>query len=142
MDTRFLVDLVHLALGPSALGLGALNRLETSCSCFIYYFLCVLYSLPGFSCHEVTIHTCTHTYIHSGPVAATSISIITLRHTCAARGQMIALGLIYLKLKKHSLSEVHFNTGRLLFKFNGLQYRFAAGQVFVAFAYPVSVSFG
>ena len=37
MGTRFLVDLVHLALGPSALGLGALNRLETSRSCFIYY---------------------------------------------------------------------------------------------------------
>ena len=26
------------------------------------------------------------------------------------------------KLKKYSLSEVHFNTGRLLFQFNGLQY--------------------
>ena len=43
---------------------------------------------------------------------------------------------------KLSLSEVHFNTGRLLFEFNGLQYRFAAGQVFIAFANPVSVSFG
>ena len=50
---------------------------------------------------------------------------------------MIALGLVYmvyivsanffLKLKKYSLLEVHFNTGRLLFEFNGLQYRFAAG---------------
>ena len=57
---------------------------------------------------------------------------------------MIALGLDYivsakkiLKLKKNT--EVHFNTGRLLFQF---QYRFAAGQVFVAFANPVSVSFG
>ena len=47
-----------------------------------------------------------------------------------------------LKLKKYSLLEVHFNTGRLLFEFNGLQYRFAAGQVFVAFANPVSVLFG
>ena len=47
-----------------------------------------------------------------------------------------------LKLKKYSLSDVHFNTGRLLFEVNGLQYRFAAGQVFVAFANPVSVSFG
>ena len=46
----------------------------------------------------------------------------------------------FLKLKKYSLSEVHFNTGRLLFEFNGLQYRFAAGQVFMAFANPVSVS--
>ena len=56
---------------------------------------------------------------------------------------MIALGLDYifgiilsdkffLKLKKYSLSEVYFNTGRLLFEFNGLQYRFAVGYVFVA----------
>ena len=43
---------------------------------------------------------------------------------------------------KLSLSELHFNTGRLLFQFNGLQYRFAARQVLVAFANPVSVSFG
>ena len=43
--------------------------------------------------------------------------------------------------KQHSLSKVHFNTGRLL-EFNGLQYHFAAGQVFVAFANPASVPFG
>ena len=63
---------------------------------------------------------------------------------------MIALGLDYIyiiiasakKFLKLSLSEVHFNTGRLLFKFNGLQYHFTAGQVFVAFVNPVSVSFG
>ena len=36
---------------------------------------------------------------------------------------------------KYSHSEVHsVNTGRLLFEFNGLQYRFAAGVVSVAFA--------
>ena len=63
---------------------------------------------------------------------------------------MIALGLDciysiylqkkYLKLKNSdSLSEVHFNTGRFLFEFNG---RFVAGQIFVAFTNPVSVSFG
>ena len=64
---------------------------------------------------------------------------------------MIALGLEYmvyrfckknLKLKKYSLSEVHFNTGRLLFEFNAHQYHFAAGQVFVAFANPANVPFG
>ena len=76
--------------------------------------------------------------------------IITPRRACAARGQVIAPGLEYiyrvcnffLKLKKYSLSEVHFNTGRLLFKFHGLQCHFAAGQVFVAFANPASVPFG
>ena len=58
---------------------------------------------------------------------------------------MIALGLdciVYICKKNFEtqkiISEVHFNTGRLLFEFNGLQYRFAAGQVFVAFANPVS----
>ena len=47
-----------------------------------------------------------------------------------------------LKLKKYSLSEVHFDTGRLLFEFNGLQYHFAAGQIFVAFANLANVPFG
>ena len=64
---------------------------------------------------------------------------------------MIALGLdiVYrfckkkkLELKIYSLSEVYFSTGRCLFEFNGLQYCFAAEQVFVAFANPVSVLFG
>ena len=43
-----------------------------------------------------------------------------------------------LSAKKYSLSEVHFNTGRLLFEFNGSS---AARQVFVAFANPVSLLF-
>ena len=37
MHTQFLVDLSHHTLEPLALGLGALNRLETSCKCFVYY---------------------------------------------------------------------------------------------------------
>ena len=68
--------------------------------------------------------------------------LITPRCACAARGKVIALGLECLQKKKIETQEVHFNTGRLLFEFNGLQYCFAAGQVFVAFANPVSVSFG
>ena len=43
---------------------------------------------------------------------------------CAARGQVIALGLDYMSANK--ISEVHFNTGRLLFEFNGLQYRWVS----------------
>ena len=42
----------------------------------------------------------------------------------------------------YSLSEVHYSTGRLLLKLNGLQHCFAARLVFMAFANPVSVSFG
>ena len=37
MHAWFLVKLVHHALGPSVLGLRALNRLETLCTCSIYY---------------------------------------------------------------------------------------------------------
>ena len=43
---------------------------------------------------------------------------------------------------KYSLSEVYFNTGRLLIEFNGLWYSLAARQVFVAIANPDSLSFG
>ena len=49
---------------------------------------------------------------------------------------------IYIEKNLNSLSEVHFNTGRLLFEFNGLQYSFATRPVFVAFANPASVPFG
>ena len=75
--------------------------------------------------------------------------IITPRCTCAARGQVIALGgsiivilqiiiiiIIILKPNK-SLSEVHFTQ-------KGIQWPpvpLAARQVFVAFANPVSMSF-
>ena len=60
---------------------------------------------------------------------------------------MIGLGLAdiakkfqnFLNLSKYSLSEVHSNTGRLLFKFNHLQYTLAAPEVFVALANPVSL---
>ena len=46
------------------------------------------------------------------------------------------------EVRKYSLSEVHFYTGRFVFEFTGLQYHFVAGQVFVAFANPASVPFG
>ena len=45
-------------------------------------------------------------------------------------------------LPKYSLSEVCFNTDRLLIEFNGLWYSLAARQVFVAIANPDSLSFG
>ena len=47
-----------------------------------------------------------------------------------------------LYLPKYSLSEVYFNTDRLLIEFNGLWYSLAARQVFVAIANPDSLSFG
>ena len=64
------------------------------------------------------------------------IQLITPRRACAAKGLsdcswtgLYNYIIIYIvsaknfsKLKKYSLSEVHFNTGRLLFQFNGLQY--------------------
>ena len=61
--------------------------------------------------------------------------LITPRRACAAKGlsdcswTVDYIAHIYIvsakkisKLKKYSLSELHFNTGRLLFQFNGLQY--------------------
>ena len=45
-------------------------------------------------------------------------------------------------LSKYSLSEVYFNTDRLLIEFNGLWYSLAARHVFVAIANPDSLSFG
>ena len=45
-------------------------------------------------------------------------------------------------LSKYSLSEVYFNTHRLLIEFNGLWYSLAARQVFVAIANLDSLSFG
>ena len=45
-------------------------------------------------------------------------------------------------LSKYLLSELYFNTDRLLIKFNGLWYSLAARQVFVAIANPDSLSFG
>ena len=45
-------------------------------------------------------------------------------------------------LSKYSLSDLYFNTHRLLIEFNGLWYSLAARQVFVAIANPDSLSFG
>ena len=65
-----------------------------------------------------------------------------------SEGKVIALGLyvyLYLQkfnLSKYSLSEVHSNTGKLLFEFNSLQYTLAAPEVFMAFANPVSLPSG
>ena len=75
---------------------------------------------------------------------------------CAARGKVISRGwclssgvyksTLFLEpifyLSKYSLSEVYFNTHRLLIEFNGLWYGLAARQVFVAIANPDSLSFG
>ena len=77
---------------------------------------------------------------------------------CAARGKVISRGVqvvvsiktkkstVFLEpifyLSKYSLSELYFNTDRLLIEFNGLWYSLAARQVFVAIANPDSRSFG
>ena len=69
---------------------------------------------------------------------------------CAARGYVIGRGVgksaLFLEpifyLTKYSLSEVYFNTDRLLIEFSGLWYSLTARQVFVAIANPDSLSFG
>ena len=72
---------------------------------------------------------------------------------CASKGlcdRSWCLYIIYLQknfelffyLSKYSLSDTHFNTGRLLFEFNRLQYTLAAPEVFVSSANPVSLPSG
>ena len=77
--------------------------------------------------------------------------IITPRAHARARGYVIGRGgvhksTVFLEpifyLSKYSLSELYFNTDRLLIEFNGLWYSLAARQVFVAIANPDSLSFG
>ena len=67
---------------------------------------------------------------------------------CAARGKVISRGwwvVVSLEpifyLTKYSLSELYFNTDRLLIEFNGLWYSLAAQQVFVTMANPDSLLF-
>ena len=49
---------------------------------------------------------------------------------------------LFFFLSKYSLSDTHFNTGRLLFEFNRLLYALAAPEVFVSSANPVSLPSG
>ena len=49
---------------------------------------------------------------------------------------------LFFYLSKYSLSDAHFNTGRLLFEFNRLLYTLAAPEVFVSSANPVSLPSG
>ena len=49
---------------------------------------------------------------------------------------------LFFYLSKYSLSDAHFNTGRLLFEFNRLLYTLAAPEVFVSSANPVCLPSG
>ena len=70
--------------------------------------------------------------------------LITPRRACAARDKVIALCLESMSAKFFESFKIliHFNTRRLLFKFNGFQYSLAAREVFVAFINSDSVVFG
>ena len=76
--------------------------------------------------------------------------IFTPRAHAQARGYVIGRGVYisakkirtFFYLSKYSLSDTHFNTGRLLFEFNRLQYTLAAPEVFVSSANPVSLPSG
>ena len=90
------------------------------------------------------------TFQNQYDVGHISEPLITPRAHARARGYVIGRGVgisaLFLEpifyLPKHSLSEVYFNTDRLLIEFNGLWYSLAARQVFVAIANPDSLSFG
>ena len=90
------------------------------------------------------------------PIFHFMVVIITPRAHARARGYVIGRGvyiLLYIislhfflepifYLPKYSLSEVQFNTDRLLIEFNGFWYSLAARQVFVAITNPDNLSFG
>ena len=74
-------------------------------------------------------------------------TLITPRAHARARGYVIGRGVyisakLFFYLSKYSLSDAHFNTGRLLFEFNRLLYTLAAPEVFVSSANPVSLPSG
>ena len=95
----------------------------------------------------------THSHSHIYGVSRFLIhTLITPRAHTRARGYVIGRGVyilylqknfeLFLYLSKYSLSDIHFNTGRLLFEFNRLQYTLAAPEVFVSSANPVSLPSG
>ena len=85
-------------------------------------------------------------------------NFVTPRAHARARGYVIGRGVyiiiiyniiyyyisakLFFYLSKYSLSDAHFNTGRLLFEFNRLLYTLAAPEVFVSSANPVSLPSG
>ena len=95
-------------------------------------------------------------FIGGSTVILTPCPLYYPARACAARGKVISRGwwcpyvkkksTVFLEpifyLSKYSLSELYFNTDRLLIEFNGLWYSLAARQVFVAIANPDSPSFG
>ena len=106
--------------------------------------LSILIALP-----TVTKHKTTYTLITPRAHArARGYVIVTPRAHARARGYVIGIYLqknqfrTFFYLSKYSLSDTHFNTGRLLFEFNRLQYTLAAPEVFVSSANPVSLPSG
>ena len=114
-----------------------------------------VFSLQRIACIQRTVPLES---IRTAVYSASSLvrPLFTPRAHARARGYVIGRGvyiLLYIisldfflepifYLPKYSLSEVYFNTDRLLIEFNGLWYSLAARQVFVAIANPDSLSFG
>ena len=107
------------------------------------------------ACGGVRVSQATTTIATSNFCLSSQLSkwLNTLRAHARARGYVIGRGvhILYIckkmsnffpYLSKYSLSDTHFNTGRLLFEFNRLQYTLAAPEVFVSSANPVSLPSG
>ena len=62
--------------------------------------------------------------------------------SCPLLRELTVSAKLFFYLSKYSLSDAHFNTGRLLFEFNRLLYTLAAPEVFVSSANPVSLPSG
>ena len=106
------------------------------------------------------IHCHLHHGVHSHLHGMYARGVCAIKHSsyypacaCAARGKVISRGcrwcpgggvykstLFLEPIFYLSLSEVYFNTDKLLIKFNGLWYSLPARQVFVAIANPDTLS--
>ena len=80
----------------------------------------------SFEDHLVTIPL---TLLKNATLLSECREIFTPRHACAERGQVIYN---YIDSEKKIETQLHFNTGRLLFEFKGARYLLIIHEVLVA----------
>ena len=155
LDTNFWGILTTLAPGLKTCGVERLivgQQVASFPCCYNYYY-------PARACASKGLcdrSWCLYIYYPARACASKGLCdrswclyIYYPARACASKGLCdrswclyIVVSLDFLYLPKYSLSEVYFNTDRLLIEFNGLSYSLAARQVFVAIANPDSLSFG
>ena len=92
--------------------------------------------LVGYHLHPMTVPSTNY------PARACASKGLCDRSWCLLYIVIYISAKLFFYLSKYSLSDAHFNTGRLLFEFNRLLYTLAAPEVFVSSANPVSLPSG